>query len=521
MDKKTPVVIVGAGPCGLATACGLLRRGIPARVIDASPEAGTGSRAVMLWPPVLDVLDELGVLAAAEQHGYRPRALDYHTSRRRTIQLPLDAAHGALVLQQDRTSRLLEAALVKLGGRVERPIRVTGVVPGSDSVVVQADGPDGPLAIEADWLIGADGAHSTVRKQLHIEFTGSEFASRFLLAEGKLDGDFDRRIAHYHITPTGVLVLIALPGGEVRISGALDDGDGDVSLATVQRMLDRRGPGGLRASALSLLTTFPAPHRIAATMRVGRCFLVGDAAHIHSPAGGQGLSLGMQDVRNLVWKLAGAITGRLDPRILDTYDQERRAAAQQVVASIHKLTRQTLFPPMALRARNLVLHLVNLTGRLQGNLLASLSGRRIQYPDVLFGEPSSPRRKRRGAHPVPGTLAPRWVPRPGAAAPPGFRLFTTGPDDSELVQAARTCALGAPLAGHHHLAEPSPAPSFVLVRPDAYVAASGTTPAELAHAWQKLARILGDPRPAPTVEPTPASRTAPAPHPDREAAGRA
>jgi len=518
--NKTPVVIVGAGPCGLATACGLLGRGIPARVIDASPEAGTGSRAVMLWPPVLDMLDELGVLAAAEQHGYRPRALAYHTSRRRTIELPLDDAHGALVLQQDRTSRLLEAALVKLGGRVERPVRVTRVVPGGDSVVVNADGPDGPLAIEADWLIGADGAHSTVRKQLDIEFTGSEFATRFLLAEGKLDGDLDRRIAHYHITPAGVLVLIALPGGEVRISGALDDPGEDLSLATVQRMLDRRGPGGLRVSAPSLLTTFPAPHRIAATMRVGRCFLVGDAAHIHSPAGGQGLSLGMQDVRNLVWKLAGAITGRLDPAILDTYDQERRAAAQQVVASIHKLTRQTLFPPMALRARNLVLHLVNRTGRLQGNLLASLSGRRIQYPDVLFGEPSAPRRKRRDA-PVPGAPAPLWVPRPGAAAPPGFRLVTTGPDDHELALAARTCVARAPLADHHHRADASPAPSFVLVRPDGYVAASGTTPAELAHAWQRLARLLTEPRPAPTLEPAPASRSCPAPLPDREAAGRA
>ncbi|HWU88195.1 MAG TPA: FAD-dependent monooxygenase, partial [Kofleriaceae bacterium] len=324
MDGKTPVAIVGAGPCGLALACGLWRRGIRVRVLDAAPEPGTGSRAILLWPPVLDVLDELGVLREAERHGYRPRALNYHTSRRRTVRLPLDPANGPLVLQQDRTSRLLEAALADLGGKVERPVRVTQIARAARSVLVKATGPDGAaLSVEADWLVGADGAHSTVRKQLGIEFPGTDFSRSFLLAEGRLEGAFDREDAHYHVTPAGVLVLIALPGGEVRISGALADGEA-VDIETVQRMLDRRGPGGLRVLELSLLTTFTAPHRIAASMRVGRCFLVGDAAHVHSPAGGQGLSLGMQDVRNLGWKLAGVINGRLAPSILDSYEPERR-----------------------------------------------------------------------------------------------------------------------------------------------------------------------------------------------------
>lgn len=501
MNKKAPVVIVGAGPCGLAAACGLWRRGIEAIVLDAAAEPGSGSRAIMLWPPVLDVLDELGVLSEAEQQGYRPRALCYHTSRRRTIRLPLDAADGPLVIRQERTCRLLEAALHELGGRVERPVRVTEVVAGERSVVVKADGLDGTrLSFEADWLIGADGAHSTVRKQLGIEFDGTEFSRSFALAEGRLEGELDREDAHYYVTPAGVLVLIALPDGEVRISGALDEGE-QLSLEAVQRLIDRRGPGRrgpgqLRFSEPSMLTTFTAPHRIAASMRAGRCFLVGDAAHVHSPAGGQGLSLGMQDGRNLVWKLAGVIDGRLSPAILASYDPERRAAAQQVVMATHRLTRQTLFPPMALRARNAVLHLLHRAGRLQEILLPSLSGRRIHYPDVLFGEPLSPGRSKRGrrAQPLPaaGMQAPAWAPKADGKGLDDFRLLIMGPRDSALAQYAGKLVGGRPLlAEYRHLAERPE--GFLLLRPDGYVAASGQTAPRLEQAWQRLERIVQEP----------------------------
>jgi 2-polyprenyl-6-methoxyphenol hydroxylase-like FAD-dependent oxidoreductase len=497
--KKTPVVIVGAGPCGLAAACGLRRRGIEVTVLDSSAEPGSGSRAILLWPPVLEMLEELGVLPEAEKQGYRPRALCYHTHRDRTIRLPLDAVDGALVLRQERTSRLLEAALEKLGGRVERSVRVTEVLSGQGSVRVKAEGPNGEkLTYEADWLIGADGAHSTVRKQLGIEFVGTEFSRAFALAEGRIEGEFAREDAHYYVTPAGVLVVIALPDGEVRVSGALDEGE-TMSLEAVQRLLDRRGPGKLRMVEPSQLSTFGAPHRVAASMRVGRCFLAGDSAHVHSPAGGQGLSLGMQDVRNLVWKLAGVINGQLSPTILDSYDPERRAAAQQVVEAIHGLTRQTLFPPMALRLRNAVLHLLHRAGRLRNILLPSLSGRQIHYPDVLFGEPLSPRNGKRnrsaGPLPAPGMQAPAWAPKADGEGLNGFRLITAGPRDSALARRANTLVGGRPaLATHHHLAEAQE--GFLLLRPDGYVAASGQAVPQLEQAWQRLERVVQQPRAA-------------------------
>lgn len=497
MERKTPVLIVGAGPCGLAAACGLWRRGIKAMVLDDMAEPGSGSRAILLWPPVLDVLDELGVLPEADQQGYRARALCYHTRFDRTIRLPLDAVNSLLVLRQDRTSRLLEAALHKLGGRVERSVRVTEVVAGESGVRVKAEGPGGtPLSFEAEWLIGADGAHSTVRKQLGIQFVGMEFSRLFALAEGKVEGQFNREDAHYYVTPAGVLVLIALPGGEVRISGPLDKGE-QISPEAVQRMVDRRGPGGLRVSDLSLLTTYGAPHRIAESMRLGRCFLVGDAAHVRSPAGGQGLSLGMQDVRNLVWKLAGVINGRLSPAILDSYDPERKAAARQVVASTRQLTRQTLLPPMGLRARNVVLNYLHRTGRLQKTLVPSLAGRKIYYPDVLFGEPLSRGRSKQGRHaeplPTAGMQAPVWIPKAESESLDEFRLITTGPRDSALAQHAGRLVEGRPsLVRHYHLAEGQE--GFLLLRPDGYVAASGQAAAQLEQVWRRLESVVQVPK---------------------------
>ncbi|MET0400762.1 MAG: FAD-dependent monooxygenase [Cystobacter sp.] len=499
MEKKTPVVIVGAGPCGLAAACGLWRRGIQATVLDASEGPVRGSRAIMLWPPVLDVLDELGVLAEAEKQGYRPREVCYHTSRERTIRLKLDAVNGALVIRQEHTSQLLEAELIRLGGRVERRVRVTEVVASGDSVRVKAEGPDGaPLSYEADWLIGADGAHSVVRKQLGIAFVGTEFSRSFALAEGRLEGEMDRGAAHYYVTPAGVLVLIALPDGEVRVSGVLNEGEA-LSLEAVQRLLDERGPGGLRVRNPSTLSTFTAPHRIAASLRSGRCFLVGDAAHVHSPAGGQGLSLGMQDVRNLVWKLAGVIDGRWAPEILDSYDPERRAAAQQVVGATHRLTQQTLYPPMALRLRNAVLHVLHRLGRLQNILVPSLAGRQIHYPDVLFGaSPASQAGKpERSTEDLPaaGMRAPAWASKAEEGGFNGFRLITGGPGGGELARRAGRLVDGQPaLAKHHHVSDETE--GFLLLRPDGYVAASGRQAPQLELAWQRLSRVVQEPRAA-------------------------
>ncbi|MFD0662091.1 FAD-dependent monooxygenase [Thermocatellispora tengchongensis] len=263
--------------------------------------------------------------------------------------------------------------------------------------------------------------------------------------------------------------MAPLPGGRVRVSGALPDGAA-IDEGTAQRLLDERGPGGLRITGLTMNTTFTSHERIASPLRSGRCFLVGDAAHVHSVVGGQGLNLGFGDARNLAWKLAGVINGRYAPRVLDSYDPERRAAAEQTVQATGRMARQAVLSPFANRVRNALMTLGHRSGALGRRLPPLLSGWLIRYPDALI--------------PAPGRV-PRGLPRPGARSP----RWTLEPDDDrfQLVTAGTRGGAadeqGTALAGrlhdlllHRH--RDGGGEGFVLLRPDGYVAAAGR-PADL------------------------------------------
>ncbi|MFD0488996.1 FAD-dependent oxidoreductase [Saccharopolyspora spinosporotrichia] len=345
MKQHDTVLVVGAGPCGLAVAAELRRLGVQVTIVDSEPVAGTGSRAILLWPPVLEVLDELGVGATARETGLQPQALSYHLGTGRTVRVGLGAENAPLLLPQERTSALLEQALVRYGGAVERGIRITKVVQHDDSVAASALHPDGTTTdFEADWLIAADGLRSQVREQLGVPFEGEQLPTTFLLAEGRLEGDIGRDSIHYFLGETGVVLVAPLPGGEFRISGAIPEGT-QVSTAQVQRLLDERGPGGLRVGELRALSTFVSHERAAGTLHTGRAFLLGDAAHVHSAIGGQGLNLGIQDARNLAWKLAGVVHGRFAPVVLRSYEAERRVAIRQTLATTGRMARQAVAGP--------------------------------------------------------------------------------------------------------------------------------------------------------------------------------
>jgi 2-polyprenyl-6-methoxyphenol hydroxylase-like FAD-dependent oxidoreductase len=352
MSHQHRVLIVGAGPCGLMTACELRRRGIDAAVVDAAETPPRGSRAILLWPPSLRLYRDLGILPEAERRGVTIRALSYYLGPGRTLRVPLPPEMAPLVLPQEATDELLSAELERLGGRVEWGAALSSLEAVGDEVRVELRRAEGTIEPRrVDWLIGADGFRSTTRDSLGIEFTGERLPTTFLLAEGNLTGDYDREAVGYYLSRTGVVLVAPLPGGKVRISGPLPEGS-EVTGDTAQRMLDERAPGGLRLTNLTLNTSFTSHERIAARLRVGRCFLVGDAAHTHSVVGGQGLNLGFGDARNLAWKLAGVLDGRLDPKILDSYDIERRAAAEQVVRVTGRMARQAVLSPFAAWMRN-------------------------------------------------------------------------------------------------------------------------------------------------------------------------
>jgi 2-polyprenyl-6-methoxyphenol hydroxylase-like FAD-dependent oxidoreductase len=488
MTDRTPVLVVGAGPAGLVVACELLRLGVPVRVVDAEPVPGTGSRAILLWPPALDVLRELGVLEQAEAQGLRARAMAYHMGDGKVLRVELAESDQPLLLPQERTGMLLLDALHRLGGKVERPLRLTGVEETADGVAAYVAGPDGGTqTIVADWLIGADGVGSAVRRELGVEFPGAAIPTTFLLAEGELTGEIDRTQMTYYLGGKGVLLLAPLPDGVVRLSGPVPAGAAPTE-ELAQQLLDQRGPGGLRMRVTTGAWTFESQERIAGALRTGRSFLVGDAAHVHSVVGGQGLNLGVQDGRNLAWKLAGVIRGRLSPAVLDSYDPERRAAAEQVLKATGRMAKQAVAGPAASRVRNVVWTLLDRTGRLRSWYGPMLAGRRVRYPDVLFGRPWAEAAKAvaptRRLRPLPraGTRPPGWLP---ARRTDRFRLVTTG----GLAGAGRELADRLPAAVEHEQV-PRSGSVFVLIRPDGVVAAAGGTAEELRAAGDLLAELV-------------------------------
>ncbi|KOT48713.1 MULTISPECIES: FAD-dependent oxidoreductase [Streptomyces] len=459
-----PVVIIGAGPCGLATAAEFLRRGIRVRIFESSSGPAQGTRAIMLWPPAQAVLRDLEVLDSARALACRPERLDYFGGHGRLARIRLTTAQAPLVLPQSCTDALLEEAVHRAGGAVERGQRLVALTPADDAVdIVVRDEAGRDAHLRTPWLIGADGVHSTVRELLGIDFAGSDLPTRFALAEGKLTGARTPRAPSYYLTSQGGLVIAPLPNGCVRVAGSIHDGR-EATEQLVQDMLDTRGPGGLRMDDFQALTTFTSAERVVARMRSGRVLLMGDAAHTHSAVGGQGLNLGLQDVRNLAWKLAGVINGRLDEAVLDSYGPERLAAARQVIRSTGVVTRVALARPPWSGLRNAVLKGAERTRLATGWYAARVAGQRIRYPTTSLGCASGSRGT--------GLPAPEWAVAPAGHMPDRLLLVTSGPPDGRLPRAAEALARRHDsLVRHQHV--PRRRPEFLLIRPDGYVAARG------------------------------------------------
>lgn len=486
MIRQHRVLIVGAGPCGLMTACELRRRGIEADVVDAAATPPRGSRAILLWPPTLRMYRDLGILPEAERRGVPIHALAYHLGPRRTLRLPLAAEMSPLVLPQEDTDDLLGAELARLGGGVEWGLTLTKLTAAGDEVAVELRRADGTTEHRrAGWLIGADGVHSTTRAQLGIEFPGVRIPITYLLAEGRVQGDHDREAINYFIGRAGGALLAPLPGGRVRISAPLPDGT-EVTADTAQQVLDAQVPRRLRVLELSVNTTFTSHERIATRLRAGRCFLVGDAAHTHSVVGGQGVNLGFGDARNLAWKLAGVLAGRLDPAILDSYEVERRAAAEQVVASTARMARQGARGPVAVFLRNTLLTAAHRSGALGKRLPPTLAGWGIRYPQPLI-EPGPTGRAR--FLPPAGAHSPDWSVKAHPGEHGGFELVTLGPADTpQRAQGAQLAREHGALVAHRHVAAENE--GFLLLRPDGFVAASGRS-GDLGWLGPALAKLAG------------------------------
>ncbi|WP_151485125.1 FAD-dependent monooxygenase, partial [Streptomyces albicerus] len=335
---KTQVLIVGGGPVGMLLAAELAGYGVRTLVIESGAEVSGHPRATTLHARTVQCLVRRGHLeglAAAADPAAFGRVFHFAGLPGLAISAPAAEPEPILKCAQEELQRHFERRARAAGARVLRGHRVTGVRQGPDGVQVTAQGPYGPVGCAAGYLVGADGARSTVREQ-------AGFASRTCPATvSAMAGDV--RLAGeaclgpgWHRTPRGWLVAKNVPGGFVRLrtlncSGAQGERRLPPTLEELRREVSWIAGRDIAMEAPRWLSRFSDFSRLARSFRARRIFLAGDAAHVHFPVGGQGLSTGLLDAVNLGWKLALAVRGGAGARLLDSYDQERRPAAQRVI----------------------------------------------------------------------------------------------------------------------------------------------------------------------------------------------
>ena len=330
------VLVAGAGPTGLTLATALRAGGATVTLLDRQVAGANTSRAAVVHARTLEVLEGLGVTGSLLARGLR--AGRFTVRDRDDILMPVEFERlptpypFTLMISQAETEAILLDRFTALGGQVTRPVVVTGHVQDGDGVTVTCD--DG-VERRADYLVGADGGHSTVREQSGIAFEGGSYAESFSLADVRLGGGMPGDEVVLYFSPAGLVVVAPLPGGIHRVVAAVDEAPEHPSVAFVQSLLDQRGPGRERAPVEEVLwgSRFRVQHRVAARYRAGRVLLAGDAAHVHSPAGGQGMNTGIQDAVALAAALLAGEPG------LATYEARRRPVAERVVRLTDRLTR--------------------------------------------------------------------------------------------------------------------------------------------------------------------------------------
>lgn len=341
---NTDVLIIGAGPTGLTAANVLAQNGVDFRIIDKIDGPSEESRALVVHAKILELLDKLGLAERALEDGQRMGAAEilkngesagklsfFEDGQEQRTPYPM-----ALIYEQHRTERLLIQGLEEAGGRVEWNTELLDLSHNSEGTRATVRHPDGSEeAIEAKWVIGADGASSPVRHSLDLDFEGETYEQTLFLADLEMDSELDEHRVHIDFTRTSFYGLFPMPGNrQFRLIGAVPDELGEKEAITaedVQRTLDTHRGLRTKITALHWSSIYRTPRRMTERFRVGRVFLAGDAAHIHSPAGGQGMNTGIGDAYNLGWKLASVVKGHAHEALLDSYEAERMPFARAIL----------------------------------------------------------------------------------------------------------------------------------------------------------------------------------------------
>jgi 2-polyprenyl-6-methoxyphenol hydroxylase-like FAD-dependent oxidoreductase len=430
-------LIIGGGPVGLTLACELLRHGVTCRIVDKNEAPQPWSKAAAVAARTMEVFQDMGIIDRVLERG-RPvygANLMRGTERiaRLSIAVPTTPFPYIFGMSQRETELLLAERLVELGGKLERPVELASFAQTDDEVTATLRHPDGSEeTVTTPWLIGCDGAHSTVRHTLDLPFEGSAFEQTLVQADirVKLPFDSDPSEAVMFISDAGPLgMLPVLADGRYRvIAMAPPNPDEEPTLETFQRLARDRAPDGVELFDPNWIVKFRFHGRIVPNYRVGRVFLAGDAGHIHSPVGGQGMNLGIQDAYNLAWKLALVLKGAASGDLLDSYDAERHPIGKSVVDVTDRATKGALRMlalrmPLAAALRAQAMSFLMSTGVFTNFVSRAIGGMNVGYPtSPIVGE-----------HHIS-----MWKSEVGSAeterpSPGDWRRFNAGPGPGERV----------------------------------------------------------------------------------------
>ncbi|MFC0623632.1 FAD-dependent oxidoreductase [Kribbella deserti] len=482
--KTVDVLVVGAGPTGLALAVGLAAQQVEVMVVDRADGPSTTSRANILHARGVEVLERLGAMGQLRDHSLAPVGMRMHVQSRpiATMRFAPDEREPtqALFVSQARIEEQLRRRFAELGGQVGQNRTVTGVAQDADKVTVTfADGQQ----IRAGWVVGCDGARSTVRGAAGIDFAGVPVVEQFLLADVRADWDRDRTVSAGFFHRDGLLLAIPMRAADGKddlwrlmadvppVDRRLDDAD---IVARFEELLPQRaGENDVHIRETSWTSVFRIQRRLAAEYRRGRILLAGDAAHIHSPIGGQGMNTGIGDAENLAWKLAMVVRGKADHALLDTYAAERRPLATEVLRTTTANTKILVGEsPLARFVRDRIFVPLLNSSRVQRQATRTASQLWVSYRRGPLGG--------RGPRPRPGDRVPdrACVRADGSATrlhaellPAWVLLARPGTDLTALVE-----VLGPDIAILYDEAAPS---SPLLIRPDGHLAWRGNDPGAL------------------------------------------
>ena len=461
--QDVDVLVVGAGPSGLAVACGLLMHGVPVRVVDKASGPATTSRANFLHARGSEVLDRLGALDDLPARSVTAMKITTYLGDKPIMQIrfgdpEMRTAAPPMVISQAVVEAALRDRLGHLGGEIEWGTALVDLRQDDASVAARV----GDNEVRAGWLVGCDGAASTTRHLAGIGFPGVKLSERFLLADVRLDWNLDRSGTTGWIHPEGMIGAMPMPDDTGRLWRIIAYDPGQPAdtptepetLARLDRILPERTGRAVSITDAVWLSMFSVHRRLADTYRCGRVLLVGDAAHTHAPFGGQGMLTGLGDAENLAWKLALVVRGKSDARLLDSYEQERRPLATEVLRGTGAVTKINIAQGRLGRfiRDRLVVPLFNVRG-VQRWVTYRTSQLWVSYRHGPLAERSLPFPKPRPGDRVPGLR--------GADLNGRWALLST--DDS--LRAVATAHLGDGVAALSQ----KPGSDALLVRPDGHL----------------------------------------------------